>query len=498
MVALAEAEPRRARRPPHRRVLRALWPRLVKKWLPRSLFGRSLLIVVLPIVLMQGAVVWGFFEAHLNAVDEQLCAGLAGDVAADVQDYEAAPAALPRIAARAERLQALSVTLQPGGVLPVGKPRTLIPHSSAILDRRVDDAIDEDFWTDAARYPAYVDIRVKVKGGVLRIIAPKDRVYAARGSAFIVELTIATLILTGVAVLFIRNQVRSIERLAAAAEAFGKGEDDPRFHPHGAREVRDAGHAFLDMRARIQRHIDQRTTLLAAVSHDLRTPLTRLKLETALSEPSPRIEAIKRDLAEMEHMVEEYLDFARGEGGEAAVTVSLARLLAEVAEAATRSGAVVELACPEGLETRLRPNAVKRALSNLVMNASAHGSGRVRLAAQAAAEGGVELVVDDDGPGIDEARHAEAFKPFARLDPARRNAKGVGLGLAIARDVARGHGGGRDARAQSAGGVEGGDAAAGVRSQAASSRDRQHHARGQQRQGQPTLRRPAGQADPHP
>ena len=447
MVAFAEAEPRRATRPPVRRLLRALWPRLVKKWLPRSLFGRSLLIVVLPIVLMQGAVVWGFFEAHLNAVNEQLCAGLAGDVAADVQDYQAAPATLDRIAARAERLQALSVTLQPGAALPVGKPHALIPRNDAILDHRIDDAIDEAFWTDTARYPAYVDIRVKVHGGVLRIIAPKDRVYAARGQTFIAELLIATLILTGVAIVFIRNQVRSIERLAAAAEAFGKGEDDPRFHPHGAREVREAGHAFLGMRARIQRHIDQRTTLLAAVSHDLRTPLTRLKLETALAEPGPRIEAIKRDLAEMEHMVEDYLDFARGEGGEAADTVMLARLLAEVAEAATRSGARVELDCPAGLGARLRPNAVKRALSNLVMNASAHGSGPVRLTARAVGEdgggggGGVELVVDDDGPGIPPERYAEAFKPFARLDPARRNAKGVGLGLAIARDVARAHGG---------------------------------------------------------
>ena len=429
-------------RPTLRRLLRLLWPRLMKKWLPRSLFGRSLLIVVLPIVLMQGAVVWGFFEAHLAAVGEQLCAGLAGDVAADVQDYEAAPApaTLERIAARAERLQALSVTFQPGAAVPRDKPRTLLPHDDTTLYRALDDRLDEAFWVDTTRYPAYVDIRVAVPGGALRIIAPRDRVYAARGPAFVIQLAIATLILTGVAIIFIRNQVRSIERLAAAAEAFGKGEDAPRFHPHGAREVREAGHAFLDMRARIARHIEQRTTLLAAVSHDLRTPLTRLKLEVALAEPSPRIEAIKRDLADMEHMVEEYLDFARGEGGEAAETVPLHRLLAEVAEAAGRSGATVELRAPDGLSARLRPKAVKRALSNLVMNACAHGSGRVRLEAEAGAAG-LELAVDDDGPGIPEDLHEEAFKPFARLDTARRNAKGVGLGLAIARDVARGHGG---------------------------------------------------------
>jgi two-component system, OmpR family, osmolarity sensor histidine kinase EnvZ len=443
MAAFADVPPSRASRPPLRRLLRLLWPRLIKKWLPRSLFGRSLLIVVLPIALMQGAVVWGFFEAHLSAVGEQLCAGLAGDIAADVEDYEAHPGpdALGAIAARAERLQALSITFQPGVAVPREKRKTLLPRDDGALNRALDDRLDEAFWVDTTRYPAYVDIRVQVAGGALRIIAPRDRVYAARGPAFVIELLIATLILTAVAIVFIRNQVRSIERLAAAAEAFGKGEDAPRFHPHGAREVREAGHAFLDMRERIQRHIEQRTTLLAAVSHDLRTPLTRLKLAVAMAEPSPRIEAIKGDLAEMEHMVEEYLDFARGEGGEAAEVVDVAALLAAVAEAAGRSGARVELIAPPApLHVRLRPNAVKRALSNLLMNAAAHGSGRVRLKA-CAAGGGVELLVDDDGPGIAEDLHEEAFKPFARLDPARRNAKGVGLGLAIARDVARAHGG---------------------------------------------------------
>ena len=343
-----------------RRLLRLLWPRLMKKWLPRSLFGRSLLIVVLPIALMQGAVVWGFFEAHLNAVGEQLCAGLAGDIAADVEDYQAAPtpATLARIAARAERLHALSITLQPGAALPNYNRRTLIPHNDAILDRAIDNALDEAFWVDTTRYPAYVDIRVAVHGGALRIIAPRDRVYAARGPAFVTELIIATLVLTGVAVIFIRNQVRSIERLAAAAEAFGKGEDAPRFHPHGAREVREAGHAFLDMRARIARHIEQRTTLLAAVSHDLRTPLTRLKLEVALAEPSPRMDAIRRDLADMEHMVEEYLDFARGEGGEAACEVPLdSACWPRSPTPPRRSGAEleVELRAPDGLSRAPSP-----------------------------------------------------------------------------------------------------------------------------------------------
>ena len=442
MTATLGAE-RRSRRALPRRLLRRLWPRLLKKWLPRSLFGRSLLIIVLPIGLMQGAVVWGFYEAHLGIVTQQLSQGLAGDVAWDVSDYEATPTAanLARLADRAERLQSLSIALQPGARLPQGRRRTLLPIGDETLRRAVDDALPEAFWIDATRYPAYIDIRVQVKGGVLRIIAPRDRAFAARGQLFILLLAGATLLLTGVAILFIRNQVRSIERLASAAEAFGKGLDAPAFHPHGAREVRQAASAFLDMKERIQRHIDQRTALLASVSHDLRTPLTRLKLEMALAEPGPRIEAMARDLRDMEHMIEEYLAFARGEGGEGVETVALRPLIEAVVEGAERAGARVDVRVDRALTACVRPNAFKRALSNLIMNAAAHGE-RIVVAARSDLVGGLEILVDDDGPGIAPDRYEEAFRPFARLDPARnQNVDGVGLGLAIARDVARSHGG---------------------------------------------------------
>ncbi len=240
--------------------------------------------------------------------------------------------------------------------------------------------------------------------------------------------------------LFIRNQVRAIERLAAAADAFGRGADIA-FKPYGAKEVRQAAQAFLAMKTRIQRYVDQRTTLLASVSHDLRTPLTRLKLELALAEPGARVEAMKRDLAEMEHMIDEYLAFARGEGGEALERVALAPLLGEISEGAIRAGAAVKVDAADDLAATVRPNALKRALANLVMNAAAYGE-HIELAAHPTPTGGVEILIDDDGPGIEPDRFEEAFAPFGRLDEARnQNEKGVGLGLAIARDVARGHGG---------------------------------------------------------
>jgi two-component system osmolarity sensor histidine kinase EnvZ len=418
------------------------WPRFVKRWLPSTLFGRSLLIIVLPIAIMQVVVTWIFFDAHWQTVTSRLSEGVAGDVAWVVDNYQAdpSPQGLAKLADRAERSLSLSVALQPDRTLPTSLriPFGQLDHS---LRRALTDRLDQPFWLDTTRYPAYVDIRVQVKEGVLRIIAPRDRAFATQGHIFILWMTVATVLLTGVSLLFIRNQVRAIERLADAAEAFGRGGDVPQFKPHGAAEVRKAAHAFIAMKERIQRHIDQRTALLASVSHDLRTPLTRLKLEAALAEPSPRVTEIKRDLAEMEHMIDEYLAFARGEGGESVETVALRGLIEEVSLGAERAGARVQVDADRTLFAAVRPHAFKRALANLVMNAAAHGE-RVAVAARPRAAGGVEIVVDDDGPGIPPDRYEEAFKPFNRLDEARnQNEKGVGLGLAIARDVARGLGG---------------------------------------------------------
>ena len=424
------------------RLRRRLKPRFVKRWLPASLFGRSVLIILLPIALMQAAVAYAFFDAEWRTVTTQLSEALASDVAWNVDIYDATPSpeTLARLTARAERTQSMTLSFQPGRALPTARYGSLLPPLDQALRTALDDRLTEAVWVDTTRYPGIVDIRVAAKGGVLRFLAPRDRAFAARSHIFILWLTLATLALAVVSILFIRNQVRAIERLAAAADAFGRGAD-MRFKPHGAREVRQAGYAFLAMKDRIQRHIDQRTLLLASVSHDLRTPLTRLKLEAALSEPSPRMDGIKRDLREMEHMIDEYLAFARGQGAEAIETVRVDELICEVTENAVRAGAAVRVDTEDEVTAEVRPNALKRALSNLVMNAAAHAS-TVAVGARARPSGGVDITVDDDGPGIPVDRYEEAFKPFSRLDESRnQNEKGVGLGLAIARDVARGHGG---------------------------------------------------------
>jgi two-component system, OmpR family, osmolarity sensor histidine kinase EnvZ len=422
--------------------LRALG-RWFKRRLPATLFGRSLLIIVLPVALMQIAVTYVFFDNHWRTVTGRLSEGLAGEIAWAVESYQEdpSPEVFGKLSQRAEDSMGLSIALQPGRGLPENRRYSLFAPIDQALQTALSERLDQPFWYDTTRYPAYVDIRVAVPGGVMRVLAPRDRAFATQGHIFVVWLSVATLLLTGVAILFIRNQVRAIERLANAAEAFGRGVDAPSFKPHGAKEVRRAATAFLHMRGRIQRHIDQRTALLASVSHDLRTPLTRLKLELALAEASSRGEAMKRDLAEMEHMIDEYLDFARGEGGEAVERVNLLALVEAVGEGARRAGAVIRVAVDPDLAVEARPNALKRALSNLVMNAAAHGE-HIEVGAHRRLHGGLDITVDDDGPGIPPENYADALKAFGRLDEARnQNTNGVGLGLAIARDVARGHGG---------------------------------------------------------
>jgi len=423
--------------------------RWLKRRLPSTLFGRSLLIIVLPVALMQIAVTYVFFDAHWQTVTARLSEGLAGDIAWAVESYreDPNPEAFAKLSQRAEDSMSLSIALQPGRKLPARRrdaPVLSEPFLAPIdrsLERALSDRLDAPFWFDTTRYPAYVDIRVGVPDGVMRVLAPRERAFATQGHIFVLWMTVATVLLTAIALLFIRNQVRAIERLADAAEAFGRGEEVLAFKPHGAREVRLAAHAFLDMRSRIQRHIEQRTALLASVSHDLRTPLTRLKLTLALAEPNSRTAEMKRDLSEMEHMIDEYLAFARGEGGEGSEPVRLRPLIEAVSEGALRLGAQVKVTAEPELTATVRPNALKRALANLVMNAAAHGE-RVEVAARRSSNGALEIVVDDDGPGIAAEHYEDAFKAFARLDESRnQNVKGVGLGLAIARDVARGHGG---------------------------------------------------------
>tara|TARA_R110000744_G_scaffold273278_2_gene386246 strand:- start:1624 stop:2943 length:1320 start_codon:yes stop_codon:yes gene_type:complete len=416
----------------------------VRRILPRGLFARTLLIFVLPVALMQIAVVWSFFEQHWETVTSRLSDGVAGDIAMMTTLFEddlANPDAFRRQADIAMATMRLSVDFRPGETLPTTRRSSFFRTLDRTLQRALSGQLDQNFWFDTTRYPNYVDIRVEVDGGILRYIALRERVFATTGNIFLLWIIGATTILTGVSVIFIRNQIKPIRRLADAAEQFGRGQDVAHFRPAGATEVRQAAHAFLKMRDRIRRQLEQRTALLAGVSHDLRTPLTRLRLQLALMPATPEREDAKRDITEMQEMLDEYLDFARGQANEETARTDLNALVEDVIADARRAGSHIDLVAGEPIEADIRPGSVKRSLANLVNNAREHAE-NVAVSIRRADAGRIEILVDDDGPGIPPDQYEEALKPFNRLDESRNpNRKGVGLGLAIARDVARGHGG---------------------------------------------------------
>jgi two-component system osmolarity sensor histidine kinase EnvZ len=289
-----------------------------------------------------------------------------------------------------------------------------------------------------------VEIRVQHADSILRFLAVRTQTYASNSHIFLLWMVGSSVILLTVAILFLRNQIRPILRLADAVDAFGKGRPVPDdFQVRGAREVRQAAAAFIEMRNRIRQHVEQRTTMLAGVSHDLRTVLTRFKLELAFMGEGPDVQSLKADVDEMQHMLEDYLAFARGDGGEEATMTNLTELLEEVHEESQVYGTSIELKLRRrrgDIVLPLKRQAFKRAITNLVSNAVRYGD---QIVIRAATEGQwLRVEVDDNGPGIPASERANVFKPFYRIDRSRNQDDGnSGLGLAIARDIAKSHGG---------------------------------------------------------
>jgi two-component system osmolarity sensor histidine kinase EnvZ len=410
----------------------------LRQILPKSIFWRAFLIIILPIIIMQMAVAYFFFNAHWARVTANLSDSVAADVAVAVQLYSADPTV-----ENTEALDALlrpdmelSVVLRPGDDLPTARRNAFFSNLDKTLRRSLTETLDAPFWFDTTRYPNHIDIRVGVDEGVLRFIAARERVFAPTGYVFIFWLITSTVVLSLISILFIRRQSDPIRELADAAAAFGKGQDISGFKPRGASEVRMAGQSFLKMRRRIRRHLEQRTLMLAGVSHDLRTPLTRLKLQLAMQDDTPDTRAARRDVDEMEAMLTGYLDFARGMGKEKPEAMRLSEFL----EQTLKQRDDVETVPYVDRDIEIRPLMLKRALGNLINNARKYGQ-RTRLSLEETPDF-LLFHVDDDGPGIPAGQRAQVFKAFQRLDEARnQNVEGVGLGLSIAQDIAQLHGG---------------------------------------------------------
>jgi two-component system osmolarity sensor histidine kinase EnvZ len=416
--------------------------RTIKSMMPKGLYARSLLIIIAPMVILQSLVAFVFMERHWNLVTQRLSGGVVQDIAALIEIHKSYPqdpdnAQIRRIAQ--EKL-GLVVDFLPVTELPPPGPKPFFSLLDQAISEEISRQISRPFWIDTVGRSALVEIRIKLDNTVMRVFARRSAAYASNSEIFLLWMVGTSAVLLLVAILFLRNQIRPILRLANAAESFGKGREVPDFRPGGAREVRRAAQAFVEMKSRIERAIEQRTAMLAGVSHDLRTILTRFKLELALLGDSREIEAMKDDVDEMGRMLEAYLAFARGDSGEQSAPTDMAAFLDVLKADAERNGHASHVVFHGHPIVTVRPAAFKRCLANLVSNAA-------RFAQSISITGfrdhrWLTVTVDDDGPGIPPSMREEVFKPFLRLDDARNQDEGgTGLGLAIARDIARSHGG---------------------------------------------------------
>ena len=422
----------------------------LKKFLPRTIFGRSLLILIMPMLLLQAITTYIFFDRHWEKMTSRLAFAVAGEIAtmAEVLEGPDGPSQVENLSRFAVQHLDLLISYAPGDKLD-DQPHVIKPLDwrrlmmADALNAELAAKVRRPFTLDIDSEEKWVDVRVQLDDGVLLVSLPQRRLFSSSSYIVILWMIGSSIILLAIAIVFMRNQVRPIRRLAVAAERFGRGLDVPSsFKPEGAREIRQAAQAFLDMHDRVKRQITQRAAMLAGVSHDLRTPLTRMRLQVAMLPEGPDADALKQDIADMERMINAYLDFAKGEGAEQAVRIDLRQVLEHIATGMKRQGADIQLQMEQNLSLFLRPVAFERGLTNILTNARKYAPHIWLSVRRMDDDEHIEILVDDDGPGIPDNQLEEVFKPFMRVDSSRNAATGgVGLGLPIAREVFHAHGG---------------------------------------------------------
>jgi two-component system osmolarity sensor histidine kinase EnvZ len=413
----------------------------IKRYLPASLFGRALLILVLPMLLMQAVAVYIFFELHWDNVERHLSMSLVGDVAfLEHEMQHAEPKHRLEVERLAQELMHIDVRLEPFdpeiGHFPSKTDDDVFMSFATLLH----ETIDEPFLVRRGDHSGHAILLIRLNDSVLRMQFSTKRLESVTTEIFVFWMIGSAVLLLVIATVFLRNQIRPIRKLALAAESFGKGQESVDFRPQGASEVRQAGRSFLAMRERLKRMLTARTEMLAAISHDLRTPLTRMRLALAMLPDQKYVKPLLADVQDMEKMIQEYLDFARGDGGEPPRSISVSALLGEVVERYGQQGGQVTLALSSDPQIIVFRNAMRRCFYNIIDNALKYGS-RCEVRAQEMANR-VEIILDDNGPGIPAAQRERALQPFKRLDESRNpDAVGAGLGLSIVQDIVLRHGG---------------------------------------------------------
>lgn len=407
------------------------------------------MIIATPILLLQMIVSFVFFDRHWESMSGRLVYAIAGEVSMLTTQIKEAGGDTDREKIIAEAAKSLDIHVMVEPLVPEMLAESASPFEKFYwfsIGRKLDDALDRrltqdfrvhDYAPDDRRFKIIVQLD---EARMAVFLCPERRLNSSTTYIFILWLIGSAVVLFGIAIIFMRNQIRPIRRLAIVAEKLGKGQDVPDFKPVGAREVRQAARAFLDMKERLKRQIEQRTAMLAGVSHDLRTPLTRMKLQLAMARDDDTVAHLRQDIDEMEKMLEAYLDFAKGESSETPEMTDLRSILDRIIGRAQRQGETIQAQMADRLMIRLRPVAAERALANIVGNACKYGKSVWINAYEQS--GAVEISIDDDGPGIPADLRDDVFRPFFRLEKSRnKKTGGIGLGLSIARDIIHGHGG---------------------------------------------------------
>tara|TARA_B100000965_G_scaffold406728_1_gene447650 strand:+ start:1147 stop:2463 length:1317 start_codon:yes stop_codon:yes gene_type:complete len=410
----------------------------IKNILPKRLFYRSLLIVAAPIILLQIIITVVFFDSLWIKANKGMTRSLVGEVKTLYEIYQSDQASKQEILDIYNKNFDFVVRLKENEIFPTKIPERWYSPMDRSLRRELKSAFPNSYWFDTTSYKEVVYLKIKYGNGFLQIFFPKDKIAPASARIFALWITFPGLLLIFIAIVFLKNQTRPIVNLAKAAEKFGKGEYVKEFRPSGAKEIRQAAYEFDRMRKRISIHLNQRSEMLSGISHDLRTPLTRLKLQLALLKQQDLAKKMSEDIEEMERMLNEYLEFSRHQKNEETETVDLNNLIKDVIQ--KYQGKEIDTNLDENQKINMRPNSIKRCLFNLIDNGLSYGK-KVNVLTKKTVNNAI-IMVDDNGPGIPENEYQNVMKPFYRIDKSRgQNTSGVGLGLSIANDIIRSHGG---------------------------------------------------------
>ena len=411
---------------------------IIKRILPKRLFYRSLIIVATPMILLQIIITIVFFDSLWIKANKGMTQSLVGEVKTLFDVYKNEQDHKQMIIDLYNKNFDFAVTLKENEFLPQKKIERWYSPIDRSLRRELKPVFGNLYWFDTTSHREVVELRIKYQNGFLQIFFPKHKIAPSSARIFALWITLPGLLLIMIAIVFLKNQTRPIVNLAKAAEKFGKGEFVKEFRPSGAAEIRQAAYEFDKMRKRITIHLNQRSEMLSGISHDLRTPLTRLKLQLALLKQQDLAKKMSDDIEEMERMLNEYLEFSRYQKNEETETVNINNMINEVVKKYENNQ--VDISVEENLEINIRPNSIKRCLTNLIDNGLSYGKKVAILSNKT--KNNLSIIVDDDGPGIDEDEYQNVMKPFYRIDKSRsQNKSGVGLGLSIANDIIRSHGG---------------------------------------------------------